>query len=125
MALWQGTLGEKEEFKKAIAKMMVFWVVQTRQNLRADLIKNDPNGVWKLTGLETVFAATPSEWTNFFSDVSAHYQDSLKQLVADSNNLRADASWVRIIVPLCPPNEVIKAMFECAMSFVEDQWTVI
>lgn len=73
-ALWRGPLSDKQEFKKAIASMMVPWVAQTRRDLRGELIDNNPDGAWQGLNFSTVFQ-DEEEWRQFFSRVSGHFKN--------------------------------------------------
>lgn len=55
----------KRELKKSIAKMMVYWVVHTRHDLRQELIDKDPTRTWAGLALQEAFD-DKEEWEEFF-----------------------------------------------------------
>jgi len=61
----------KQQLKRSIGKMMVYWVVHSRHTLRDELLNNNPNNRWADLDFKNAFASSPEEakleFERFFS----------------------------------------------------------
>lgn len=126
----------KRELKKSIAKMMVYWVVHTRHDLRQELIDKDPTRTWAGLALQEAFD-DKEEWEEFFRkaaklldeevDTGGAGKIKVVRAGAERINKRVDGldgepeDWCPIIVPDCPANLILNIMYRAAEEFVDKQ----
>lgn len=115
----------KRVYKKALAKMMVFWIITTRNSWRDKLVNGDFN-YWK-TNLPYLAGAfqnggmfEQAEWDNFFSQARAAIRiTSVSIALNDINHLAMDF-WVPMgFDPECPADEAIDLMFKAFADRVD------
>lgn len=116
-----------KRLKKSIAKMMVYWVVNSRHDLREDLLANNPDGEWAGLNFKTVFD-DDDEWKGFFAKASKlHNKDEVKKgsekvsLRVHGADGEGDPDWASELDPLCPDNATLNVMFSAAIAFVENK----
>jgi hypothetical protein len=126
----------KRELNKSIAKVMVYWIVHSRHDLRQELIDRDPTKTWAGLALQTAFDSK-EEWEGFFQKAANLFDDEIDiggsatakivRLGAERINQRVDGKdgergdWCPIIVPDCPSNLIINLMYRAAEEFVNKQ----
>ena len=127
----------KQHLKKSIAKMMVFWVVHSRHNLRADLLAKNPNDKWADLDFKKAFADSPDEsFEQFFERAADLFLDNKAvndgaeiinarvdgkdELVDKQTGKALKAEWCPFLVEFCPDNRIINVMFNAAMAFVDN-----
>lgn len=138
----------KDDLKKSIAKMMVYWVAHSRHDLQHDLLENIPNGAWAGLALRQAFANV-AEWEKFFHIASRVFNDEVetevvtasgervrgKIKVAKEGALRISkrvhgkdgmtnspvvlADWEATLDPHCPGNDTLDVMYRAAAAFVD------
>jgi hypothetical protein len=132
---WKGTVAEREEFKKAIARMMLYWVVFTRHDLREELLTGQPTGFLKRgvggadASLKMTTIFTEREWQNFVKGVAALFNESVPDGstisdVAKRINGHADKGWVTG-VDCCPSNPILDSMLGAAWGVVDALWQIV
>jgi hypothetical protein len=115
----------KRELKKSIARMMVYWVVNSRHDLRADLLANNPAGAWAGLDLREAFDNL-NEWETFFNQASALFNqpevrngtDKISQRVHGEDGGPMD--WDPTLDPFCPGNPTLNVMYQAAAAFVDN-----
>ena len=142
----------KEDLKKSIAKMMVYWVAHSRHNLHDDLVANIPDRAWAGLALKEAFGGD-EEWRKFFGIASRVFNDEVETEVvtASGERVRAKikvveegakriskrvhgedgmtnspvllaADWEASLDPLCPGDGTLDAMYRAAVKFVDDSY---
>src|SRR5262245_44353921 len=67
----------KDDLKKSIAKMMVYWVAHSRHDLHEDLVADKPDGRWAGLALKEAFG-DDEEWRKFFHIASRVFNDKVE-----------------------------------------------
>lgn len=127
-----------QHLKKSIARMMVYWVVNSRHDLREDLLANKPDGVWNELEFKEVFkdlnneTDNYAEWKEFFAKASNLFNEPDVRKGAERINQRVDGKdgedpdWCKTLDPDCPSNQTLNVMFNCAMSYIDNtDWQMI
>jgi hypothetical protein len=142
----------KDDLKKSIAKMMVYWVAHSRHDLHYDLVANNPDGAW--AGLALIGAFDDDqEWRKFFRIASRVFNDEVETEVETASGERVrgkikvvlegarriskrvhgedgmtnspvllSADWEASLDPLCPGNDTLNVMYRAAAKFVDDSY---
>jgi hypothetical protein len=123
-------LENKQHLKISIAKMMVYWVVNSRHALRDDLLANDPTKRWADLDFKKAFGDSPAnaskEFNKFFAKASKLFNEADVKAGAKRINERVDgldgekADWCDFLQPECPPNSVLNIMFNAAMAHIDN-----
>lgn len=125
----QGNTHEENigHLKKSIAKMMVYWVVYSRHDLREQLQAGNFNDKWDKLALQGAFN-NMKEYKNFLTKASKLYNEK----VVKDGAVRVDkrvhgmdgspADWCPVLDQDCPSDPILNAMFEAAMKFVDDNF---
>ena len=142
----------KDDLKKSIAKMMVYWVAHSRHDLHDDLVANIPDRAWAGLALKEAFA-DDEEWRKFFGIASRVFNDEVVVEVVTSSGERVmgkikvveaganriskrvhgedrmtnspdllPPDWEASLDPLCPGNATLDAMYRAAVKFVDDSY---
>lgn len=125
------TLAEnKQHLKISIAKMMVYWVVNSRHDLHDELVANNPNESWAGLDLKNAFGASPEEaskeFKKFFSKASKLFKDDAVMAGTKRISMRvhgldgAPPDWCDFLQSKCPDNRVLNVMFNAAMAYVDN-----
>jgi hypothetical protein len=123
-------LENKQHLKKSIAKMMVYWVVNSRHNLRDDLLANDPTKSWAGLDFKNAFGDDPAtaseEFNEFFRKASILFNLDVVKSGSKRINERVHGAdgepedWCDFLQPECPDNRVLNVMFNAAMAYVDN-----
>ena len=135
------TLAENQQhLKKSIARMMVYWVAHTRENLLEEILGYKEGdaipSTWADLGFQDVFDSAQEykdfllETTKLFNrgfDTNGTAKIKAVRVGAERINARVwgtdglgVAGWCPEIFGECPPNNFIKVMFNAAMGFVDN-----
>lgn len=113
---------EKTEYKKSVAMMMFFWIINTRHNWRQTVLDNQPNEWAKLSltkEFKDLSGKLNEEWMNFFSQArSVVNLTQVRESIGAINGL-AEGFWVSLLDPECPADEVINTMYDAAAKYVD------
>src|SRR5262245_35504167 len=142
----------KDDLKKSIAKMMVYWVAHSRHDLHDDLVANIPDRAWAGLALKEAFGGD-EEWRKFFGIASRVYNDEVVAEVVTSTGERVSGKikvveegakrisnrvhgkdkmknspvllppdWESSLDPYCPGDGTLDAMYRAAVKFVDDSY---
>jgi hypothetical protein len=142
----------KDDLKKSIAKMMVYWVAHSRHTLHDDLVADKPDGAWAGLALKGAFG-DDEEWRKFFHIASRVFNDEVVTEVETSSGERVrgkikvveegairiskrvhgedgmtnspvllPADWESALDPHCPGDDTLDAMYRAAVKFVDDSY---
>lgn len=113
---------EKMEYKKSVARMMFFWIINTRDTWRHTVLDNKPNE-WGTLSLTTEFKDTGGvlngEWLSFFSSARSVVNLTQVRESLGAINALAEGFWVEPLDPDCPADEIINRMYEEAAEYVD------
>ncbi len=115
----------KKELKKSIARMMVYWVANSRHDLRAELLANNPAGVLAGLALREAFD-DQAEWETFFNRASVLFNRPEVKNGVDKISARVHGEdggpvdWDPTFDPFCPGNPTLNVMYEAAAAFVDN-----
>lgn len=144
------TLEEKKRrLKKSIAKMMVFWVAHSRDDLHYDLIGPNPGNAWAGLALTEAFDSN-EERSAFFNIASRVFNDEVETEVQTDGGERIKVKikvveegvkrirgrvhgkdgmtaspdplppeWEADLDPLCPGDPILNVMYRAAAAFVD------
>jgi len=142
----------KDDLKKSIAKMMVYWVAHSRHDLHDDLVANIPDRAWAGLALKEAFG-DDEEWRKFFHIASRVFNDKVETEIELDGGERVSGKikvveegakriskrvhgedrmtnspdllppdWEASLDPLCPGNATLDAMYRAAVKFVDDSY---
>jgi len=142
----------KDDLKKSIAKMMIYWVAHSRHDLYDELVANEPNGKWAGLALRQAFA-DDNEWKKIFRIASRVFNDQVETEVETADGVRVrgktkivnegakriqkrvhgednmtnspvllPADWESALDPHCPGDDTLDAMYRAAVKFVDDSY---
>jgi hypothetical protein len=116
------TVEEKTAYKKSVAKMMFFWIINTRHTWRQTVLDNRPD-LWGSLSLTTEFKTAGGtlneEWMSFFSSARSIVNLTQVRESLGAINALAEGFWVDLIDPDCPADEVINLMYEETAEYVD------
>lgn len=105
------TAAKKVEYKKSLAKMMVFWMITTHPKWKERLLTRQFD-FWKadLPQLAGAFSNV-KEWEDFLDRARLVAMEN--QGALDSFNTAASNDWVEILTgdPDCPADEALELLF--------------
>lgn len=117
------TAENKRLYKKSLAKMMTFWIINTRKPLLDRLTKGQ-HDLWKqdLPHFASAFVDKNGkfedvEWNQFFEHARLTIKNPFMQMALDTMNNTAFESWVQrgpdgqIIDLDCPSDEALDFMY--------------
>jgi len=139
----------KDDLKKSIAKMMVYWVAHSRHDLHDDLVANKPDGAWAGLALKEAFG-DDNEWRKFFHIAYRVFNDEVETEVETASGERVRGKikvveegamriskrvhgedgmtnspvplppdWEADLDPLCPGDDTLDVMYRAAADFVD------
>ena len=120
------TQHEKDILKKSLAKLMVYWICQTRHDLRDDLAQGVPpwaggninsQSVWRhCPDLVTTLSDEINEFSQADFSAKSYRSNTTLRSAAEYTNGIADRDWEQ---GRCPSNNTINAMFAAAVSRIQ------
>jgi len=116
------TAEQKTAYKKSVAKMMFFWIINTRRNWRETVIFDQPNA-WYSLSLTTEFRNTNEtlngEWMDFFRNARAIVtMDQVKHSL-EAINAIAEGNWVDFEYD-CPPDPTLNTMYNETAEYIDN-----
>lgn len=125
------SLANKRLYKKSLAKMMIFWIINTRRPLLQQLTKRQ-HQEWQAefpelakTFVDKKGKFDTTEWQDFLEFACQTVEDPFMQLALNKVNDAAFESWVQrgpdgeIIDLDCPSSEAMNLMFKAFAKRVD------
>ncbi len=139
----------RNDLKKSIAKMMVFWVAHSRHDLHDDLLAGKPDGAWAGLALKEAFGSD-REWKKFFRTAHRVFNDVVETEVETAGGKKIKGKlkvveegakriskrvhgedgmtnspdllppdWEPSLDPFCPGDATLDVMYRAAAAFVD------
>ena len=113
---------QKLRYKKSLAKMMVYWIINTRHDWLDRLLKQDFKS-WRdnLPYLASAFASDPAEFDDFLVRACHTIEGPFMTLAMQIVNKASMDDWVQMgIDPFCPADEAIDLMYKAFADRVDN-----
>lgn len=121
VATLRGTPEQLNQYLRAVASMWVVWLMQTREDIRAELRHGELSDTWDDIGLTSVLTWEEIlEMASRMHGFRADDPDHLFRAAAATGEF-AEMFW-GAGDPCCPPNGIVRMAVHSSLEFIRAAW---